>query len=43
MPFRRQPGGLLEVACLEDNQDLRHLREIRDAIRAETAEAQGGR
>ena len=43
MPFHRQPGGLLEVACLEDNQDLRHLREIRDAIRAETAEAQGGR
>ena len=43
MPFHRQPGGLLEVACLEDNQDLRHLREIRDAIRAETADAQGGR
>ncbi len=34
IPLTRQPGGLLEVACLEDNQDLEHLRDIRDAARA---------
>ncbi|MBI4887029.1 MAG: hypothetical protein HY824_08045 [Acidobacteria bacterium] len=33
MPLRREAGELLEVACLEDNQDLRHLRDVRDAIR----------
>jgi hypothetical protein len=33
MPLVRQPGGLLEVACLEDDQDLKHLKEIRDAAR----------
>ncbi len=43
LPFHRQAGELLEVACLEDNQDLRHLKDIRDAARAEAAEAQGGR
>ena len=43
IPLHRQPGELLEVACLEDNQDLQHLKDVRDAIRAETAEAQGGR
>ncbi len=33
MPLRRQTGELLEVACLEDNQDLKHLKDIRDAAR----------
>jgi hypothetical protein len=33
MPLRREPGELLEVACLEDNQDLQHLRDVRDAVR----------
>jgi hypothetical protein len=35
MPLRREAGELLEVACLEDNQDLVHLREVRDAARKE--------
>ncbi len=39
MPLNRQPGGLLEVACLEDNQDLAHLKEVRDAARAKAAGA----
>ncbi len=43
MPLHRQPGGLLEVACLEDNQDLEHLREVRDAARAEAAAAESER
>jgi hypothetical protein len=43
MPLRRDPKGeLLEVACLEDNQDLKHLKEVRDAARAKAA-AGGGR
>ena len=42
MPIRRQPAELLEVACLEDNQDLQHLKEVRDAAR-EAAKQQGGR
>ncbi len=43
MPLRRDPKGeLLEVACLEDNQDLKHLKEVRDAARAQRA-ASGGR
>jgi hypothetical protein len=33
MPLRREPGELLEVACLEDNQDLQHLKDVRDAAR----------
>jgi hypothetical protein len=38
MPLRRDPmGELLEVACLEDNQDLQHLKEVRDAARAQKA------
>ena len=43
MPLNRQPGELLEVACLEDNQDLPHLKEVRDAFRAEAAKARGGK
>jgi hypothetical protein len=34
MPLRRQRGELLEVACHEDNQDLQHLKDVRDAARA---------
>ena len=30
-PLRRQTDELLEVACHEDNQDLKHLKEIKDA------------
>jgi hypothetical protein len=37
MPFTRQPGEVLEVACLEDNQDLQHLKEVRDEARAKKA------
>jgi hypothetical protein len=34
-PVRRQPDELLEVACHEDNQDLEHLREVKEeAIKA---------
>jgi len=38
MPFNRSDGELLEVACLEDNQDLDHLREVRDAWREQNQE-----
>ena len=30
LPLRRQPGDLLEVACHEDNQDLQHLKDVKD-------------
>jgi streptogramin lyase len=31
MPLKRNPKGeLLEVACLEDNQDLQHLKDVKD-------------
>ena len=43
MPLNRQPGELLEAACHEDNQDLQHLKDVRDAARAEAAKAQSGR
>jgi hypothetical protein len=33
MPLNRQPGEMLEVACLEDNQDLQHLKDVRDEFR----------
>jgi hypothetical protein len=36
-PINRQQDELLEVACLEDDQDLPHLKEIRDAARAPVA------
>lgn len=42
MPLKRQRSELLEVACLEDNQDLQHLKEVRDAARAKEAQS-GGR
>jgi hypothetical protein len=37
IPINRQPGEMLEVACLEDNQDLKHLKEVRDEARAKAA------
>ena len=38
MPFNRADDELLEVACLEDNNDLGHLRDVRDEYRAAQAE-----
>jgi hypothetical protein len=45
MPLQRQNSQLLEVACLEDNQDLEHLKDVRDEARAKKAaeENRGGR
>ena len=37
MPLKRQPDEILEVACHEDNADLQHLKEVRDAYRAQQA------
>jgi hypothetical protein len=34
MPLNRQNEELLEVACKEDDQDLPHLKDVRDAYRA---------
>ena len=34
MPFNRENQELLEVACLEDNGDLQHLKDVRDEHRA---------
>jgi hypothetical protein len=34
-PLNRQDGELLEVACLEDDQDLQHLKDVRDEFEAE--------
>jgi hypothetical protein len=34
MPFNKQDEQLLEVACLEDNGDLQHLKDVRDEWRA---------
>jgi hypothetical protein len=36
--LRRQDDELLEIACHEDNNDLQHLKEVRDAYRAEHKE-----
>ena len=33
LPLNRQKDELLEVACHEDNQDLQHLKDIRDEAR----------
>ena len=43
IPLHRQAGELLEVACLEDNQDLQHLKDVRDAARAEAGTGETGR
>jgi hypothetical protein len=40
MNLGRRDDEILEVACLEDNQDLEHLREVRDAWRAEQNQEQ---
>ena len=37
LPLNRQKSQLLEVACLEDNQDLQHLKDVRDEWRAKNA------
>ncbi len=34
VPVNKQDEELLEVACLEDNNDLEHLRDVRDEYRA---------
>lgn len=34
IPLNRMDDELLEVACLEDNNDLQHLRDVRDEYRA---------
>jgi hypothetical protein len=34
VPMHRKPDELLEVACLEDNADLDHLKHVRDEYRA---------
>ena len=34
IPFNRDDHELLEVACLEDNNDLQHLKDVRDEYRA---------
>jgi hypothetical protein len=41
LPLNRQPDQLLEVACLEDNQDLQHLKDVRDEARRK-AQGSGG-
>jgi hypothetical protein len=35
MPMNRSEGEILEAACHEDNGDLQHLKDVRDAYRAE--------
>jgi len=40
IPLIRSADELLEVACLEDNNDLQHLRDVRDEYRAALAEQQ---
>ena len=41
MPLNRSDDELLEVACLEDNGDLQHLKDVRDEYRA--GQTQGDR
>jgi len=36
LPMKRQADDLLEVACHEDNQDLQHLKDVRDEARRRT-------
>ena len=36
LPMNRQADDLLEVACHEDNQDLQHLKDVRDEVRRRT-------
>jgi hypothetical protein len=37
LPLNRADDELLEVACLEDNNDLQHLKDVRDEYRAAQA------
>jgi hypothetical protein len=39
-PLKRQKEELLEIACHEDNQDLQHLKDIRDAARAKSGQSE---
>lgn len=42
IPLNRMDDELLEVACLEDNNDLQHLKDVRDEWRAaQAAETEG--
>ena len=41
MPFNLQDEELLEVACLEDNGDLQHLRDVRDEYRESRSQENG--
>ena len=43
IPLNRRDDEILEVACLEDNQDLEHLKDVRDAWRAEQGQGETGR
>jgi hypothetical protein len=38
IPLNRLPDELLEVACHEDNNDLQHLKDVRDEYRAQQRE-----
>jgi hypothetical protein len=38
IPLDRRPEELLEVACHEDNNDLQHLKDVRDEYRAQQRE-----
>jgi hypothetical protein len=38
IPLDRRPEELLEVACHEDNNDLQHLKDVRDEYRARQSE-----
>jgi hypothetical protein len=40
IPLNRMPDELLEVACHEDNNDLQHLKDVRDEYRARQREEQ---
>lgn len=40
IPLNRMDDELLEVACLEDNNDLQHLRDVRDEYRAAQGQTQ---
>ena len=39
IPLDRRPDELLEVACHEDNNDLQHLKDVRDEYRAQQTAA----
>jgi hypothetical protein len=41
--FNRGEGELLEVACLEDDQDLQHLKDIKDEARAKEKASTGNK